>query len=364
MTVDEVIELANLSLQSRAVSNGFSPPSPMSEEAMDVMFESPTCETLPTKDGESEGPTSAKSADRIITNDVETILKHMSPKSAESTKRKGVEMLLRGLKSPALRDTVTRKFAMDNDGTQLLLAIVDSLSQPTATSVYLLIGALKSLTYLALHTSCVARQVRTKAGSSSVFGVLASVLASGQVPAMPAPLQRTLYSTAAQALTALCEKNPANCKAVVESGVLEVLCRVLGAALDECRRAGAASFGEHEVVMVSILRFFGFLCSFGGSVRVLRTLPLIGTLTGLVGENAAGVPQSVRAEAEKTIKALARVSDDMCNAIRERAAKMRDPKVLLKLVEGDAGSKGNPFSPYSVASPQKKEKEKEKSIHE
>lgn len=357
MTVDEVIELANLSLQSRVVSNGFSPSSPMSEEALDVMFDSPTCETLPPKDGAEAAaatPASAKNADKIITNDVETILRHMSPRAAESTKRKGVEMLLRGLKSPALCDTVARKFAVDNDGTQLLLAIVDGLPQPTASSAYLLIGALKSLTYLALPASCVARQVRAKAGSSNVFAALRGVLASSHVPGLPAPLQRTLHSTAAQALTALCEKNPGNCKLVVDSGVLEVLCGVLGAALDGCRKA--ASFGEYEVVLVSILRFFAFLCSFGGSVRVLRTLPLADVLTALVGENGAGLPQSVFAEAEKAVRALSRADDDIRDAIRARASKLGNPDVVLRLLESDASSKVSPFSPYSVASPQKKQK--------
>lgn len=358
MTVDEVIELANLSLQSRAVSNGLRPLSPMSDEAMDTMFDVPTCETLqPNNDdngsGGSGGASStamAKNADKVITNDVETILKHLNPKSAENTKKRGIEMLLRGLRSQDLRDTVARKFVAENDGAQLLLSTVCSVPpQLTVSSAYILIGALKGLTYLALPESCVARQVRLKAGSSDVFAALKGALESVQTSsAMPLALQRTLHSTVAQTLAALCEKNPVNCRTVLESGFLGALFGVLSSAVSDCR--ATASFGEYEVVIVSVLRFFELFCSFGGSVRALRALPLADVLVPLVGEGRDGVPQSIRVEAEKTVAALSKVSDDVRDEIKRMALKQKNSEAILKLVEGGPNSKVSPFSPYSSSS--------------
>lgn len=351
MTVGEVIELANISLQSRVMSNGFRPSSPMSEEAMDVLFDTPACEVLPQKD-DSKSSVPVKKADTIITNDVETILKFMNPKSAESTKKRGIEMLLRGLKTPALCDAVTRKFAAEDKGTQLLLSIIGSEQQFTASSVYILIGALKSLTYLALSTSCVARQVRTSAGNSNIFAALKKVLTSKQALSMPVALQRTLYSTTAQALTVLCEKNPGNCKAVLDSEFLDILCCVLSSALNDCR--ATASFEEYEVVMISILRFFGFFCSFGGSVPALRTLPLADVLVSLIGENRSKLSQILCTETEKVITELAKVSEDISEAIKKKAKELGSLKTILKFIGNDTNGKANAFSPYSVASPQKK----------
>ena len=341
MTVDEVIELANLSLQSRALSNELEPHSPLSAEAVELLFEEPACETLPLKDGDANAAsttaTASANADKVITSDVETIAKHMSAKSAEATQKKGLEMLMRGLKSPGLRATVARKFVTENNGTQLLLSVICSTRQLTVPASTLLIGALKSLTYLALPESGVSRQVRADVGRSKFFAAMKGLFALCRLSTAPPALQRTLNSTAVQAITALCEKNPGNCKALLDVGLLDVLCDVLSANLKECAESG--SFDEHFVMMVSVLRFFEFFSSFGGASCVLAALPLPGMLVRLAGEDKGTMPPILRAEVEKAISALSKVSVELQEIIKKEALKLNEPEAVLKFVKDSVPQK-------------------------